>query len=419
MPEIPSDSPEDLQQIYAQAVAAHENGDVALAAELYSRILEHFPDADVVLYNQGLALFALNRFAEAAVAFAEAAKFRPDDPDTWFNLGLALKEEQRYAAAINAYQQASALQPEGTDILFNLANCCREGGEHEQAAEYYSRLLARAPKHEAALNNFAYLCHLQQDYTQAEELYQRLLALRPGHPGALHMLAALRGTAEQTPENEYVRDLFDRYSETFEQSLVNRLYYRVPELLFGLVQQYTQQDNRTTGKEIESRFTCCLDLGCGTGLAGEMFTALCSRLVGVDLSEKMLARAAKKGVYERLVTEEAVQFLENMEKEEQQYDLLVAADLLTYLADLEPLLRAAFARTIPSGLFAFSTEHGEEPGWQVRPTGRFAHHPDYVAETAERIGWQVISSEQAKLRREADAWIQGDLFLLTRPLQPE
>lgn len=77
---------EDMQQIYTQAVAAHKSGEVAQVAEaieLYEKILAQFPDADVVLYNQGLALFDSERYAEAAAVFARAVEFYQDDADTW------------------------------------------------------------------------------------------------------------------------------------------------------------------------------------------------------------------------------------------------------------------------------------------------------------------------------------------------
>ncbi|MCI5221972.1 MAG: tetratricopeptide repeat protein [Candidatus Electrothrix sp. AR4] len=402
----------NMQEIYARAVAAHESGDAASAVELYSRILVRFPDADLVLYNKGLALFELDRFAEAATAFAEAAAIRKDDADIWFNLGLVLKQDCRYAEAVNAYEQALELQPDDRDILFNLANCCREGGDVEQAAGYYAQLLTHEPEHAAALNNFAYLCHRRHDYAQAEHLYQRLLKLRPDHSGALHMLAALSGRAEHTPENAYVRDLFDQYSDTFEQSLVEKLEYRVPELLFDCVRCAQADQTKKEGAAEERHYAHCLDLGCGTGLAGKIFRPVCAGLTGVDLSEKMIAQAAEKEVYDRLAADDVVRFLD---RNEQQYDLFVAADLFTYLADLEPLLRAAFERIRPGGLFAFSTEHGTEQDWQVCATGRFVHHPKYVANVAERNGWCLILSEQADLRREGEAWVRGDLFVLTRP----
>ena len=49
-------------------------------------------------------------------------------------------------------------------------------------------------------------------------------------------------------------------------------------------------------------FGSMLDLGCGTGLGGAAFRAVADRLVGVDLSPAMIAQAAAKDLYDRLVT---------------------------------------------------------------------------------------------------------------------
>jgi len=389
---------EELQQVYGRAIRAHEQGNFQRAVELYGRIVARFPDADLVLYNQGLALYELKRYAEAAEVFSEAAAIRGDDADTWFNLGLALKQVGRYDRARQAYERALQVQPDSGDLLFNLANCCREGGWPEQAVVYYQQLLALDPDHVSGLNNFAYLCHLQGEYTQAEKLYRRLLRLNPNHPGALHMLAALSGTAESTPPKEYVRDLFDQYSDSFEQSLLEKLEYRVPELLFALCARHGSATD----------YGNCLDLGCGTGLAGVVFRPRCSSLTGVDLSEKMVAVAADKGVYNTLATGDVVRFLLD---DCQEYDLFVAADVLTYLADLEPLFEAIARRSSPGGRFVFSTEHGTGPGWQVRPTGRFAHHPEYVADVVKKCGGKIACAEEARLRREGEAWIAGDIYL--------
>lgn len=387
-----------LRDLYIRAVAAHEAGEYVQAAQYYDRIITYLPNADLILYNQGLALFEIGRFREAAASFTQAAVLCPDNPDIHFNLGLAFKQTRRYSEARRAYEQALALQPEDLDILFNLANCCREGENFEQAARYYEQLLTLDPDHAEGLNNFAYLCHRQQEYARAKELYQRLLDLRPDHAGAAHMLAALRGRAESTPANEYVRDLFDQYSENFEQSLLDRLKYRVPDQLFTLA-----------GKCDPARraYAHGLDLGCGTGLAGLLFKPLCRHLIGVDLSEKMLAKAAEKGVYDQLVAADIVQF---MEQEEQHYDLLLAADLLTYLADLNPLMQAAVRIANPGCLFVFSIEESAGREWQVQPTGRFAHNPEYVAGITGDKGWKILCSESVRLRREAGAWVQGKIF---------
>lgn len=51
----------------------------------------------------------------------------------------------------------------------------------------------------------------------------------------------------------------------------------------------------------DNRWERCLDLGCGTGLSGRAASAVCRRLVGVDLSPAMVCRAREKRVYHRLL----------------------------------------------------------------------------------------------------------------------
>ena len=46
------------------------------------------------------------------------------------------------------------------------------------------------------------------------------------------------------------------------------------------------------------------DLGCGTGLLGLPLKSVAKRLVGVDLSGKMLERAGAKGCYDDLVRQD-------------------------------------------------------------------------------------------------------------------
>ena len=49
-----------------------------------------------------------------------------------------------------------------------------------------------------------------------------------------------------------------------------------------------------------------LDLGCGTGLAGEALRRRAAWLEGVDLSSGMIDQARRKGLYDRLEVAEAV-----------------------------------------------------------------------------------------------------------------
>ena len=81
------------------------------------------------------------------------------------------------------------------------------------------------------------------------------------------------------------------------------LNYRAPALLRDAVEAACKAAGRPM------RFGTMLDLGCGTGLAGEAFRAHVDWLVGVDLSPGMIAQARKKTIYDRLQAEDLSVFL--------------------------------------------------------------------------------------------------------------
>lgn len=392
----------DLQALYSSALEQHEQGELDAAVSLYRNILEYIPDADLVRYNLGLALYARKDFSEASAAFLHAARMNPDDPDYWFNGGLALKQSGEFARALEAYAKAHELQPEDVDILYNIGCCHQAAGNRTGAMQAYARVLEFSEKHCSALSNLAYCTHLEGDYEEAAVLYRRLLALRPGHTAARYMLDALEGKNTAAPPSEYVQHLFDGYSENFDQDLLENLSYRVPALLHSLLAE-------TIGPGRKDRRT--VDLGCGTGLSGQAVVGYAASLVGVDLSGNMVREAEKKGCYDELVVGDVVAFLHRLSD---PADLLLAADVLTYLGDLEPLFLAASGALQPGGLFCFSTERGDGEGWQLRVTGRYGHGRGYIRELARKTGFQTLTSREADIRRERDRWIAGELYLLEK-----
>jgi len=394
--------PVDLQALYQEALQLHQQGRPDEAISLYSTIAIHVPDIAEVHYNLGLAFFETEQFGLAAGAYRKAAELHPDDSDTLYNLGLACKMDMQYAEAETAYLKALALEPGSTDIRYNLGCCYRDAGAIKEAGAVFAELIREVPDHLPAMNSLAYLAHLQEEYDQARELYERILQLNPDHASARYMHSILEGSAPEAPPPEYIRELFDRYSGTFEENLLEDLAYN---LYLDLRMKFDAVPRK---KQI---FVHGLDLGCGTGLAGEAFRTTCIRLSGVDLSPKMIEQAGAKNIYDALHTDEIVSFLHNADG---VYDLFIAADVLIYRGDLHPVFKAAAEKSAPDALFCLSIEKAAEYGWFPLPTGRYAHHPEYVRNTARDNGWRVLLSSDARLRREGDAWICGTLFVLAR-----
>ena len=392
----------DLKAYYIKALRLHQEGRPDEAIGLYSLIVNHVPESPEVHYNLGLAYFETKQFGLAVKAYTKAAELCPDDEDIFYNLGLAYKKANRFPEAEEAYLNALRLAPSDTEILYNLGCCYRDAGEIEQARTIFGKLVKIVPDYLPALNNLAYLYHLTGEYDQARKVYEQILALDPDHASARYMHSVLIGSPVDVPPQEYIRSLFDHYSETFEENLIEDLDYN---LYLDLRVKF---DSIKQKKRI---FDHGLDLGCGTGLAGEAFRTACIRLCGVDLSRKMIEQAKAKQIYNTLHVDDIISFLNNSKT---VYDLFIAADVLIYLGDLHPLFEAVARRSSPDALFCFSTEKTNNNGWTIQTTGRYAHHPDYVRRTAGDHGWIELLSVETDTRREADSWIRGTLFELTR-----
>ncbi len=394
--------PEEQQALYQQTLALHEAGQLEEAARGYATLLDLHPDGDLLLYNFGLLQFSRKRYHQAAELFSRAAALCPESADYRYNLGLALKRAGRLAEAEQAYLEAGRLAPDDLDVQYNLAGCYKDAGRLEEAIRLYRQVLDRDSDHCAALNNMAYLYHRLGEYSRAASLYRRLLRLRPDDQGVAYMLASLEGRTMAGPPKTYISELFDQYAGRFEQDLLSTLDYRVPALLQEL---FTRFEGR------KSCYARMLDLGCGTGLAGEVFRPFCRFMAGVDLSARMIDQARKKSLYDVLAVADIIDYLTDVSPKS---DLLVAADVLTYLGDLEPLFAALDPVAQPGGLFCFSTEHGADRPFRLQATGRFSHDPVYVTSLARKYGWQVQQVKRAGLRREAGKWITGEVFLLRR-----
>ncbi len=81
-----------------------------------------------------------------------------------------------------------------------------------------------------------------------------------------------------------------------------------------------------------------MDLGCGTGLMAEAIRDRVEAIDGVDVSAAMVSQARGRGLYRDLAAGEMIAVLAG--KGAERYDLILAADVLVYVADCESLFRA-------------------------------------------------------------------------------
>jgi predicted TPR repeat methyltransferase len=214
---------------------------------------------------------------------------------------------------------------------------------------------------------------------------------------------------EEKAPAAYIAELFDQYALHFDNHLLESLHYKGPQLIRALLDKlYLTQT---------AKLELVLDLGCGTGLMGEVLQSRCEQLWGIDLSKNMLVVAESKKIYQQLVCADVVEFLRStLVAEEKQADLIVAFDVCNYFGDLKPLLQAVHARLKSGGIVIFSTERLDDllsnPS-QLQTTGRYSHSQAYILQLADQLGFRLKSVEQNTLRTELGQAVEGNIFILS------
>jgi predicted TPR repeat methyltransferase len=288
------------------------------------------------------------------------------------------------------------------------ARMLAESGDHAAAADLIDQALELVPDWAAGWDLLGQYREKAGDVSKAISAWRHLEALDDEQVfGAQLKLAAHgAGTLRSGTAVGYVEALFDQYAPDFEEALVGRLDYRVPDLLTDMILEQTSRLDF-------AGFEHAIDLGCGTGLMGVRLRDHVRILDGIDLSSAMLAEAGRKGLYDHLEKAELVAYLN---AHPSVFDLVTAADVFIYCGALEPILASAFAAMRPGALLAFSLEaHEGVEALFLQPSLRYAHGVDATRRAVADAGFELLILRRESLRQDRGAPIPGMLILARRP----
>lgn len=390
-----------------KAIRHHQGGRLAQAALIYREILRADPQHADALHLLGLIFHQQGESADAVALICQAITIQPLDPGYHFNLGTLYQDLGRLDEAVKCFRQSLALQPSDIEAHIALGTALRAQGDFGGAIASYQQAQSIQPNRADVYANMGNASLAMGDRDQAAACFRKVLALEPANGTARHLIAIISGGQPETAPADYVEKIFDDYAATFDKALVDKLKYKEPEMLIALLKDL---------KSIKPDGWDVLDLGCGTGLSGAAIHPYARKLVGVDLSANMLARAQAKNIYQRLEKSELLSMMK--QENTASYDVLVAADVFIYVGRLDEVVKEGARLLRPAGLFAFSVEameslpessnSSDDKGFLLNPaTGRYAHSADYIHSLAKNYHFSIAKLTSGPTRLEKGKPVVG------------
>ena len=325
----------------------------------------------------------------------------PDNSHLHRNLANALCDLGRFPEAEPHVRRALVGGYDDLKARQQLHTCCLYAHRTEEALENAQILVKRTDgKSVAALRLLAHTHLRLQEPEKARQALGRALEVDPEDRGAAFLLSVLDNRVDPAGYLDYTQSSYDNTAQAYDDVIAQTLQNRVADLLIELLLVQASSS---------MPFRLAVDLGCGGGRMGKLLAPICDRLVGVDLSPRMIELCHQRDIYDELHVADLSQFPHDLEA---SADLFVCSDALIHVGDLGPFFANCRACSQPGGKLLFSIERYDGNGLTLDvPTLRYLHSQAYVERTLAEHGYDIIEIRQDQIRVDTAGAVAGLLVL--------
>jgi protein O-GlcNAc transferase len=162
-----------MSALLKTAIAAHQQGDVVRAAELYEQVLQSSPNDADALNLLGSLRHTQKRSDEALQLITRSLQVDTNNPPAWFNLGLVYFEHRKFKEAAAAFMEAAKRAPTRPDFWLALGRAYTQAGEHIAARATFENLVQMNPSSPVAWLELAQAIDRAGDMPQARQYAER------------------------------------------------------------------------------------------------------------------------------------------------------------------------------------------------------------------------------------------------------
>ncbi|CAK0777192.1 protein O-GlcNAc transferase [Azospirillaceae bacterium] len=166
-----------MNDVFHQAVALHQKGQIEQAESLYLRVLSFYPQHSDALDLLGVLYCQTERLTQGVSLLQKAIKTDPKHAEARVHLAIALQDSGNIEGAYDAYLAALELAPDHPSVLINISVLLQRQNRLQDALSFSRRAVSHHPNHPKAWDVLG--CILQDINTplEAEAAHRRALAL--------------------------------------------------------------------------------------------------------------------------------------------------------------------------------------------------------------------------------------------------
>ena len=402
-----------LDKLFKKATSKHNAKNYVAAENFYKKILKISASHVDANYMLGSLYAEQNRLSKALLHTQKAQQFAPTSPyihnnlgniyrlsgdfenaekhylaalsiktdliEAYNNLAILYRRQQKISNAIELYLQALAINPDFVAARYNLGKTYLIINEFAQAKACFDKILAHTPNHALSHNELGNCYMRTHESEQAIGHFNSYLALVKNDECGVKMKLAYLNSGEMPARlaPEIVTQTYEQKATTWDQDIKRpNMEFLGPQIIAATVEKTRQKFPHQA----------ILDLGCGTGICGELLKPYIASIVGIDLSPHMLKIAQQKSIYTQLVCMDIESYLSSSTE---QFDLIVGSGILIFFADLHKIIDAVAQRLSTDGIFIFTLYKSDNGNISIRNNIHFAHSISHIEDCAKQAGLNV------------------------------
>ena len=313
-------------------------------------------------------------FSDLKKEIAESREKLKDIGDTNYKLGIYHLEKRNIKDAILRFKIAMHFNKDSALLHYHLARCYIHGKKNDKAKIELEKALIIDTKFTEA----RYRLSLLRDLLKLDSVKK--------------IEASINDAKNIDIPIQVIKEDFDVKAQTYEVDMIQNLNYIAPQELATKIIKTLKE------KEYPLEKLSCLDLGCGTGIAGTMLKNIVAlkTLVGVDISPNMLELAKLLENNDSLAYNELIETdLHKLEIDSLKFDIIMSCLGLDYSNRLDIIFEKIQRLANKNSIFAIISlkSTGEETDFNY-DLESYSHTDIFWNKLFKEYEWSLENQEE-------------------------